>query len=81
MDIEKTYNKLSKSMQKARKAMSDFRESIKDICDHPEKHQHYYNEDRDDGYGRWWKIRHKTCIICMQDFYTYNGKDWRKSEK
>lgn len=43
------------------------RESLADGCDHPSQHVRQLSEDRDNGYGRWWKHEYRFCSICRSE--------------
>jgi hypothetical protein len=79
-DIEKTYNKLLKAIEKANRAMKEFRESVQGLCHHPERLQYYYDDDRDNGYGRWWKQKMKICSLCGKSFYQ-SINEWREVQR
>jgi len=47
-------------------------------CDHRTLNEH--EEDRDNGYGRWWKVKIETCVYCgarrSDGRYWQSYEDW-----
>ena len=72
--IVQKYNRL----QKRRAKLDAEFATLKGIpnCDHSDFYE--WEEDRDNGYGRWWKVPQKRCKICGTEFYKYGPSDaWR----
>jgi hypothetical protein len=65
----KQYKKLLKASEKAYIDIVKFKISLVGNCEHPDEFCHTYEEDNDDGYGKWWKTTLKKCIC---------GKRWTK---
>lgn len=42
----------------------------KEGCFHPTQMRHTYKEDRDDGYGRWWRVEVTRCRLCSETLET-----------
>jgi len=60
--IEIKYHSLRKKAEKIKKEQESFRENIKDECEHSITHE--WQQDVDDGYGKWWKVNRERCLIC-----------------
>jgi len=63
-ELVKKFTSLKTGCDNAYKSLKKFRDSVKDSCTHPEGFIDSYQEDRDDGYGKWWKVNVKRCDIC-----------------
>ncbi len=62
--IEKKYESFTNRRMKLVKDQQEFKEFVVSICHHPEKYLHRWQDDADDGYGRWWKVNHCSCLVC-----------------
>jgi len=72
--ITKKYNTL-KARQAKLTAEFDLLKAIPN-CDHSDSYE--WEDDQDNGYGRWWKVPRKRCNICSLEFYRYGTSDaWR----
>jgi len=75
------YDSLIKKQNKLYKELKDLtKEANKIKC----PHTRFYirDEDRDNGYGKWWKVTIKTCKICHKSFdeYGHELQQRRKNE-
>jgi len=78
--IQKDYLRLSKLIEEANVSIAELKKEAKEAgCNHPEDLGYYWQEDKDDGYGRWWKLDKKRCKLCGCEFYRYLG-EWRSWE-
>lgn len=74
--IQKDYLRLSKLIETAQTSIAELKTEAKEAgCTHPTDLCYYWQEDRDNGYGRWWKIQKKKCKLCGTEMYSY-GSEW-----
>ena len=62
--IEKRYEYLVRKRKKINNDIEEFKKSIVGICHHPKKYIHKYLDERDNGYGVWYGVEVRTCMIC-----------------
>lgn len=78
--LNKKYDQLSQRKFKLGAEFQSLRELARSglQCDHTRSYE--YEVSTDDGYGKWWKIPHKNCLLCGKKFYRYGETDhWRET--
>jgi len=78
--IQKDYQRLVKLIEEATVSLTELKTEAREVgCSHPTDLCHYWQEDRDNGYGRWWKVDKKRCNLCGSEFYQFLN-EWKLLE-
>lgn len=63
MTLEERYFKVKEKLKKLSNELDDIsKEIVKNGCKHIDIYEHIRHNDN--GYGRWWKERHHSCLLC-----------------
>lgn len=91
-ELQDSIDIANKRLKSARERLDEARKELQasGTCDHRKSRK--YEEDRDNGYGKWWKQEIEVCDYCESRRSMYSGssllpgrwisyESWRRSDR